>query len=431
MTATTTATPPPTAPKAAGDGKPAGRGKLSVPKILLIVAAALVLVSLVRIVTGSEQLDSEGQIAAALGLAVPIGMAGLAGLWSERAGVVNIGLEGMMILGTFGAGWIGWQTSPWLGLLAGVAFGVLGGLLHAVVTVTFGVDHIVSGVAITLLAQGVTQYLAKLFFNHGDALNKGGNPKQSPPVDSLPQFTVPGVSDGLGSLANHHWFLISDLAGIVGGVFTNLSILTILAAALFALTWLVLWRTSFGLRLRSVGENPVAAESLGVNVYSYKYIGVAISGGLAGFGGAFLAMVSSHFYLEGQTGGRGYIGLAAMIFGNWRPGGLAMGAGLFGFSDALQLRNGGDTVHALLLLLVVLLVLLGVWKAYKKATVQAIVSGAMAALILVWYLLTDSVPDDFVGATPYVVTLLVLSLSAQRLRMPKADGLRYRKGQGS
>lgn len=428
MTATMTETPPPAAPKAPGAGS--RRSKLSFSRILLIIAGALILISAVRILTGSDQLDSVGQISAALGLAVPIGLAGLAGLWSERAGVVNIGLEGMMILGTFGAGWIGWQTSPWLGLLAGIGFGVLGGLLHAVVTVTFGVDHIVSGVAINLLALGVTQYLAKIFFNSGKALEAGGNPKQSPPVDSIPDVTIPGLSSGLNDLANHHWFLISDIAGILGGLITNLSVLTIFAALLFVATWWILWKTPFGLRLRSCGENPIAAESLGVNVYSYKYMAVAISGGLAGLGGAFLATVPSHIYLENQTGGRGYIGLAAMIFGNWRPGGLAMGAGLFGFSDALQLRNGGDTVHALLLLLVVLLVLLAAWKAYKKAKVQAIASAVMAAVILVWYLLTDTVPDDFVGATPYVVTLLVLSLSAQRLRMPRADGMRYRRGQG-
>ncbi|MFJ2648889.1 ABC transporter permease [Streptomyces sp. NPDC087420] len=430
MTATTTDTPPPTpaTPKAPA-AKPARR-KLTLARVLLIVAGGLILLSLVRILTGADQLTSAGQISASLGLAVPIGLAGLAGLWSERAGVVNIGLEGMMILGTFGAGWIGWQTNPWLGILAGIAFGVLGGLLHAVVTVTFGVDHIVSGVAINLLALGVTQYLAKIFFNAGEAQTLGGNPKQSPAVDSVPDITIPGLSDGLKSLADHHWFLVSDLAGILGGAITNLSVLTVFAAVLFVGSWWVLWRTPFGLRLRSCGENPIAAESLGVNVYSYKYMAVAISGGLAGLGGAFLATVPSHIYLEGQTGGRGYIGLAAMIFGNWRPGGLAMGAGLFGFSDALQLRNGGETVHALLLLLVVLLVLLAAWKAYRKARFQAILSGVTALLILVWYLVTDTVPSDFVGATPYVVTLLVLSLSAQRLRMPKADGMRYRRGQG-
>ncbi|MFH9547273.1 ABC transporter permease [Streptomyces sp. NPDC051445] len=427
MTATMTDTPPPAAPKADTAGARSGR---SVGQILMIVAGALLLVAAVRVITGSDQLTSEGQISAALGLAVPIGLAGLAGLWSERSGVVNIGLEGMMILGTFGAGWIGWQSNPWLGLLCGVGFGVLGGLVHAVATITFGVDHIVSGVAVNLLALGITQYLAKIFFSEGGAAEAGGNPKQSPPVESLPNVDVPGLSDGLKSLENHHWFLISDIAGILGGLVTDLSVVTIFAALLFVGSWWLLWRTPFGLRLRSCGENPIAAESLGVNVYRYKYAAVAVSGGLAGLGGAFLALVTSHTYLEGQTGGRGYIGLAAMIFGNWRPGGLAMGAGLFGYSDALQLRNGGETVHALLLLLVVLLAGLAGWKLYKKALWQSATCAVMAVLVLIWYLFTDEVPSDFVGATPYVVTLLVLSLSAQRLRMPKADGMRYRKGQG-
>lgn len=427
MSATMTDTPPPAAPKVSETPRRGGR---SLGQMLVIVAGALLLVAAVRMITGANQLDSAGQVSAALGLAAPIGLAGLAGLWSERAGVVNIGLEGMMILGTFGAGWIGWQSSPWLGLLCGIGFGVLGGLVHAVATITFGVDHIVSGVAVNLLALGATQYLAKLFFSGGKAADAGGNPKQSPPVGSLPTITVPGLSDGLTTVEKHHWFLISDLAGILGGLVTNLSVVTVLAAALFAGSWWLLWRTSFGLRLRSCGENPVAAESLGVNVYRYKYAAVAVSGGLAGLGGAFLALVTSHIYLEGQTGGRGFIGLAAMIFGNWRPGGLAMGAGLFGYADALQLRNGGTTVHALLLLLVVLLAVLAGWKLYRKAVWQGFAAVVTAVLVLVWYLLTDEVPSDFVGATPYVVTLLVLSLSAQRLRMPKADGMRYRKGQG-
>lgn len=427
MTATMTDAPPPVAPKAAGADRRSGQ---STGMILMIIAGALLLVAAVRMITGADQLTSAGQIGASLGLAVPIGLAGLAGLWSERAGVVNIGLEGMMILGTFGAGWVGWQSSPWLGLLCGIGFGVIGGLVHAVATITFGVDHIVSGVAVNLLALGATQYLAKLFFTDGKAAEAGGNPKQSPPVDSMPNVTVPGLSSGLHSIEQHHWFLVSDIAGILGGLVTNLSVVTILAALLFVGSWWVLWRTPFGLRLRSCGENPIAAESLGVNVYRYKYAAVAVSGGLAGLGGAFLALVTSHTYLEGQTGGRGYIGLAAMIFGNWRTGGLAMGAGLFGFSDALQLRNGGVTVHALLLLLVILLAALAGWKVYRKALWQGVVSAVMAGIVLVWYLLTDEVPSDFVGATPYVVTLLVLSLSAQRLRMPKADGMRYRKGQG-
>lgn len=390
----------------------------------------LLALSAVRAITGAQDVTSAGQISAALAMAVPIGLAGLGGLWAERSGVVNIGLEGMMILGTFFGAWAGWQTNPWLGVLAGVIGGMLGGLLHAVATVTFGVDHIISGIAINILALGFTTYFAKLWFNSGDAAAKGGSPKQSPPADEITSVTIPGLSDGLHSIEKHHWFFVSDLAGVIGGLVTNVSLLTIVAAVLFVATFFILWKTAFGLRLRSCGENPVAAESLGVNVYTYKYIAVIVSGGLAGLGGAFLSLVTSHIYNEGQTGGRGYIGLAAMIFGNWRPGGLAMGAGLFGFADALQLRNGGESVHALLLLLVVVLAGIAAWKLYRKSFLQGVISAVIAAAVLVWYLGTDTVPTEFVSATPYVVTLLVLSLSAQRLRMPKADGMRYRKGQG-
>lgn len=428
MTVTATSTPPPAAPKVSG-GK-GGRTRLSFPVVLLIIAGVLLALSAVRAITGAQDVTSAGQISAALAMAVPIGLAGLGGLWAERAGVVNIGLEGMMILGTFFGAWAGWQTNPWLGVLAGVIGGMLGGLLHAVATVTFGVDHIISGIAINILALGFTTYFAKLWFNSGDAAAKGGSPKQSPPADEITSVTIPGLSDWLHTVEKHHWFFVSDLAGVIGGLVTNVSLLTIVAAALFVVTFFVLWKTAFGLRLRSCGENPVAAESLGVNVYTYKYIAVIISGGMAGLGGAFLSLVTSHIYNEGQTGGRGYIGLAAMIFGNWRPGGLAMGAGLFGFADALQLRNGGESVHALLLLLVVVLAGIAAWKLYRKSFVQGVVSAVIAVAVLVWYLGTDTVPTEFVSATPYVVTLLVLSLSAQRLRMPKADGMRYRKGQG-
>ncbi|MEU6170892.1 ABC transporter permease [Streptantibioticus parmotrematis] len=425
MSATTTA-----APAAKTAPAKASRTKLSTPVILLIVAGALIAVAAVRAITGARDVTSSGQIGGALQMAVPVGLAGLAGLWSERAGVVNIGLEGMMILGSFFGAWAGWQHGPWIGLLAGVIGGALGGLVHAIATVTFGVDHIVSGVALTLLAQGATEYLAKIWFNTGKAATLGGNPKQSPPINSVPSITVPGLSPWLAHIEAHHWFLVSDLAGVLGGLVTNLSVFTVIAALLFGATYWVLWRTPFGLRLRSCGEAPVAAESLGVDVYRYKYAAVILSGGLAGFGGAFLAMVPAHAYNEGQTGGRGYIGLAAMIFGNWRPGGLAMGAGLFGYTDSLQLRNGGPAAHALLLLLVLLLVLMAVWKFSRKSYRQAVLSAVFAALLLLWFLMTDTIPSEFVSATPYVATLLVLALSAQRLRMPKADGKPYRKGQG-
>lgn len=431
MSATATATKDGTTP-----GKAPKRGsRMSVATVLLIIAGTLVALSVLRALADAtqqsafENITSSGQIGAALSMAVPIGLAGLGGLWAERAGVVNIGLEGMMILGTFFGAWAGYQTNPWVGVLAGVLGGAVGGLVHAIATVTFGVDHIISGVAINILALGATTYLAKRWFE--PLSNIGGSPKQSPQVDDIQSFTVPGLSDGLATVENHHWFLVSDLAGLLGGLVTDISALTIVSILLFAGTFFVLWKTSFGLRLRSCGENPTAAESLGVNVYLYKYAAVVISGGLAGLGGVFLALVRSHIYNEGQTGGRGYIGLAAMLFGNWRPGGLAMGAGLFGYSDALQLRNGGATVHALLLLVALGLALLAGWRLSRKKYVAGAVCGGAAVLLVLWYALTETVANDLVPATPYIVTLLVMGLAAQRLRMPKANNRPYRKGQGT
>ncbi|MER5971798.1 ABC transporter permease [Streptomyces sp. NPDC002055] len=426
MSATTATTPSRQPGKKQG-----GRRQISYPVILLIIAGALIALSVLRAVTGAADLTSSGQYSGALAAAVPIGLAGLGGLWAERAGIINIGLEGMMMLGSFGAGWVGWQYGPWWAAVAGIGFGLIGGLIHAVATVTFGVDQIISGVAVNILALGFTQYLAKLWFGAegSAAAAAGGNDKQSPPMDNLSAFSIPGLSSWLGDIEKHDWFLVSDTAGILRGLVTDVSWLTLIAVGLFVGTFFVLWRSSFGLRLRSCGESPVAAESLGVNVYTYKYAAVLVSGGLAGLGGAFIA-IGTHFYQDGQTGGRGYIGLATMIFGNWRPGGVALGAGLFGFTDSLQLRGGGQTVHALLLLLAVLLLALALWGLRTGRLKQAIGGGAVAAGLFVWYVFTDTVPVEIVDATPYVATLLVLSFSAQRLRPPKAIGKAYRKGQG-
>lgn len=332
-----------------------------------------------------------------------------------------------MILGTWGAGFFGYQYGPWAGVLGAVACGAVGGLIHAIATVGFGVDHIVSGVAINIIGLGSAQYLAALAFTGVP----GGGPTQSPPVGDLPTVTIPGVASFSGEIASKEWFFVSDAAAVVRAVSGGVSVLTFIAVGLVIATWWVLWRTAFGLRLRSCGESPAAAESLGVNVYKYKYIAVIASGGFAGLGGAFLAIVASSFYRDGQTGGRGYIGLAAMIFGNWRPGGLVVGAGLFGYTDALQLRSGGESVHALLLLVGVGLLVLAVYQARRGRRTQAITSAVIAAGVLAWYLRTDSVPQDFTSMTPYVTTLLVLALASQRLRMPAADGLRYRRGEGA
>ncbi|MFD5253649.1 ABC transporter permease [Streptomyces bobili] len=406
--------------------QPGKRRRMSLPVLLLIIAGVLVLTSIVRLISGADGITSTGQMSTALRLAVPIGLAGLGGLWAERAGVVNIGLEGMMVLGTWFGAWAGYQWGPWTGVAFGIIGGSLGGLLHAIATVTFKVNHIVSGVALNILALGTTRYLSKFTFEDAPQ----GSSKQSPPIESLGTFDIPGLSSWLETLNGKHWFLVSDIAGLVGGLVTNLSPLTVVAVALVPATWWVLWRTSFGLRLRSCGENPVAAESLGVNVYKYKYIAVIVSGGFAGLGGAFLSIVASNVYLDGQTAGRGYIGLAAMIFGNWMPGGLALGAGLFGYTDSLNLRGGTTNVHALILLLAILLVFGAAYLAWQKKYVSAVITLVISALMFLWYTSVDEVPRQVVSAAPYLVTLLVLSLSAQRLRMPKADGLPYYKGQG-
>lgn len=396
-------------------------------RILWLVVGLLLVFSVTRAISGEEALTSSSTMRAALLLAVPIGLAALGGLYSERAGVVNIGLEGMLILGTWGAGWAGWQWG-WVGaIIGGTVFGAIGGLLHAIATVTFGVDHVISGVAINILAAGVVRFLSELVYVEGT----GGGPTQSPSVGGdPPSFSVPVLSSGpdlLGDLENTGWFLLSDLAGVLRGMTSGLGVVTLLAILLVPISYLVLWRTAFGLRLRSCGENPAAADSLGVPVYRMKYIAVIISGALAGLGGVFLVFVAG-IYREGQTGGRGFIGLAALIFGNWRPGGLAAGAGLFGFSDALQLRSR-TAVVALLLLVALLLVGVAVYQALRRRWVPAVLSVVVAALALAGFLSVDELPDGIVFFTPHLTTLLVLSLASQRLRMPKADGLVYRRGE--
>ncbi|QKW39153.1 ABC transporter permease [Actinomadura sp. NAK00032] len=434
-----------------------GKIRLRWPHYLLIISGLLVLLSLVRVIDDANPVTSSGTVSAALRLAVPIFLAGLGGLWSERSGVINIGLEGMMILGTWTGAWAGYQWGPWIGVLAGIIGGALGGLLHAIATVSFGVDHIVSGVAINILGLGLTQFLAGLIFDTGEAKALGGGPRQSPPVDPIMTLTLPVLSGGkvggwqspdwLGSLEDRHWFLLSDLAGITRGLTSDMSLLTLVALLLVPLSFVILWRTPFGLRIRSCGEDPYAAESLGVQVYRMKYAAVIISGGFSGLAGAFLVTVAAPLYQDGQTNGRGFIGLAAMIFGNWRPGGLAAGSLLFGYTDAMNVRGGGQAVHALLLFVAILLIAVAVWQALRanrlrgrvttdlarrevrNAYLGAVLSLVAAAGLLVWFLMSEIVPGELVSFTPHLTTLLVLALASQRLRMPAANGVRYRRGE--
>lgn len=392
---------------------------------LAVIVGGLVVTSVVRATTGSDNLTSVGAIQSAVIAALPIALAGLAGLWSERAGVVNIGLEGLMVLGTFGCGWAGYQWGPWAGVVAGMICGVLGGLLMSLAIVTFGVDHIIAGVAISIVAPGLALFLAQLLFANAP----GGGAQQSPPVKNVDLVSIPGLSDWLGTLAGKHLFFVSDVAGIVGGITTNLSLLVVVAVIMIIGSGFLLWRTRFGLRLRSVGEAPYAAESLGVNVIRYKYIALIISGALAGFAGA--SLVIGQRFQNGQTGGRGYIGLASLIFGNWRPGGMAMGAVLFGYTDGVQLYDSTDlAMHSFLLLVAAGLVVVAIIQLRAGARLVAAVSLFIALIAVIWFVETTALPSELVGASPYAITLLVMGLASQRLRPPKADGLTYRKGSG-
>jgi len=219
---------------------------------------------------------------------------------------------------------------------------------------------------------------------------------------------------------------VSDVASFLIGVTQDIPWIIVLGIALFPLTWFILWRTSLGLRLRSVGEDPEAADSLGVPVYRMKYIALAVSGGLAGLGGVILAFLFSSQFSSGQTGGRGFIGLAAMIFGNWQPGALLAGAGLFGFMDAMQAQVDA-TSHALLVVAALLFAVIAI----RNAVLQRWISAGVMALAALgswrWYTATDALPREFIPYFPHIATLLVLVFASQRLRPPAAVGKTFRR----
>jgi len=378
-----------------------------------------------------DQLTTSGTFGAAIRLAIPICLAGLGGMFSERTGVVNIGLEGMMIMGTWFGAWAAWMYGPWYGILAGIIGGAMFGLIHAIGTVTFQVDHIVSGVAINILAAGVARFLNVVAY----ADQPTQSATQSPRIDGqVGDFTLPYLSGGsetsnfFGYLQDLDIPFLSDFSGLLLGATSNLSYISIFALTLIPIAAWVLWSTSFGLQMRSVGELPTGSESLGVNVYLMKYIGVMISGGFAGLAGAYLVLESSGIYREGQTAGRGFIGLASMIFGNYKPLGIFLGSGLFGFADALQLRSD-EAVHGLLILISLILLIITIKQFIEKKYMNSTISIALSIAFLIWFLNSETVPSEFVYFTPHITTLIVLSSASQKLRMPKKVGQPYRKGE--
>lgn len=375
----------------------------------------------------TTDLASSGTWRIAVAWSVPILMAGLGGMFSERSGVVNIGLEGLLVLGTwFGAYGTILTGSPWVGMLFAVVAGLLGGLLMAVATITFSVDHIIAGTALLVMSPGITRYLSDLIFPQ-----YGGSITQSPTLVGVATFDWPFLAGGtlfgwrspdlLGWLERADWFLIGHASGIARGLVWQMSWLTLIGVMVIPLSAWLLWKTTFGLRLRSCGEDPDAADSLGVNVYKYKYYGVLISGALSGFGGGFLSIQLSGLYKEAQTGGKGFIGLATMIFGNWRPGGTAAGALVFGFTETLRLRDP-NAPHALLLFVTLVIGLLALRALYRRRWQAAAGLIGTGALITWLYLAVDRVPNQLPQVTPYITVLVVLLFATRRLRMPAADG---------
>jgi simple sugar transport system permease protein len=252
-------------------------------------------------------------LASTLRYATPLTLGALGGLFSERSGVINIALEGMMLIGAFFGAWGADITGSWfLGIVIALAAGAIFALLHALFAITFRADQIVSGTALNLLAVGITGYM------YVDIYGDEGTP------DDLPQ--VPNVNLPIKSIP------------LIGDVFGSLNLLVWVALAMVVVTWVVVFRTAWGLRLRSAGENPLAAETAGLSVVRTRYIAVMCSGALAALGGAFLSIGFVHTFSQNMTAGRGFIALAALIFGRWRPGAALAATLLFGFGSALAQR---------------------------------------------------------------------------------------------
>ncbi|QIR40170.1 ABC transporter permease [Tolypothrix sp. PCC 7910] len=251
-------------------------------------------------------------LVATVRLAVPLGFAALGGLYSERSGVLNIALEGMLLTGAFTSAIATFYSgNPWLGVIAAVIAGALVGLLHAFLCVTLRVDQLVSGLAINLVAAGLTSFLGRLVF--------GGSTQQLPGIGAI-------ITPGLVNIS------------VMGPLLFQQDILVYSLLILVVLTTYILFQTGFGLTLRAVGESPQAADTAGISVQKVRYIAVVISGCLASLGGAYLTLVQVRFFAEGMSAGKGFIAIAALIFGRWHPIGSALACLLFGATEALQLR---------------------------------------------------------------------------------------------
>lgn len=308
----------------------------------------------------------------AIRLSVPLLFACLAGLYSERSGVFDIGLEGKMLAGAFGAAVVAWYTgSPWLGVAAGMGVSLLMALIHGAASITLRGNQIISGVAINFLAAGLTTLLGQAWFRQGGrtpALNEGGR---------YEAITLP-LADQLRDVP------------IIGGIYSELisghNFLVYLAYAMVPFTAWVLFRTRFGLRLRATGENPAAVDTAGIHVNWRRYQAVMICGLLCGCAGAYLSIAQGSGFGNNMSAGKGFIALAALIFAKWRPWPAMATCLLFGFLDAVQIRLQGEELP-----------------------------------------LIGEVPVQAIQALPYVLTVVLLAGFIGKAVGPKAGGVPYVK----
>ncbi len=303
-------------------------------------------------------------ISTTLMYSTPLIYTALGGVFSENSGIINIGLEGMMTVGAFAGATAGYFTgNPWIAFLIGGIAGMLFALIHAVATINFNADHTISGVAINLLAPGLSLFLAKILFD-------GATTTPTIPMENkMPRIFANVFPSG----------------GILDTIFNNYATVYI-AFILVAVVYYVLYKTKFGLRIRAVGEHPGAADTLGINVSRVRYSGVLISGFLAGLGGASMSLALVSSFRPTLVSGQGYIAMAAVIFGKWRPQWAALACLLFGFSTALSVYFGSPT-------------------------------------------LPFTINENLLSMIPYIVTLIVLILFVKSSKAPSALGNPYKKGE--
>lgn len=322
-----------------------------------IIALLFVFVFLVWAARG-RSLNLLGMMQSTVLRSVPIAFGALAGVLCERSGVINIAIEGMLLSAAFAAAVVASVSdSLFLGLLSGAVVGGLVAWLLAVLSIRYVVNQIVGGTVINILALGLTSYLTSQFLQRNEALNTPGR---------FQNLEIPGLSS----------------VPFLGPILFDTSIFVYLMFAIVAITYLGLFYTRWGLRVRSVGEHPAAADTVGIRVLFTRYRNVILGGIVAGIGGAYFSLGAVGRFEEGMTAGRGFIGLAAMIFGRWNPIGALGAALIFGFADSLQVKAN---------------------------------------------ILRVAIPTEFLAMAPYLVTILIVAGAAHRVRPPAADGEPYTK----